>query len=366
VYRVHEFAERAGVTVKALHHYDRLGLLKPKRTGAGYRVYVDRDLERLEQIVALKFLGLPLKQIKLLLDRDALQLPAALRLQRTVLEEKRHLLDCAIEAIKNAESAIQSGEPADAAVLKKIIEVIEMQTEMRTSAEFMRNYYREESWSQFPKRHKVWPSNAWRDLFRDISGSLAHDPASAKAHKLAARWRELRVSDSGGDPRIHEGLLKAWNDRQYWPESAQSRFSGFDIDKIAAFITGVFRFYRKSHYGDIPPARQLEKFNPEERERSLLSSVGLYFNIAESLGEDPGSERAQALAAQWMELVESRTGSKGPPGKDYEAALQWMQNWPRELHEEIAMLDREKIAEFILRALARPMPSREEAGATPS
>ena len=50
-YRIHEFAELAGVTVKALHHYDRLGLLKPRRTDSGYRLYDERDLERLEQIV---------------------------------------------------------------------------------------------------------------------------------------------------------------------------------------------------------------------------------------------------------------------------------------------------------------------------
>jgi hypothetical protein len=60
-YRIHEFAALAGVTVKALHHYDRLGLLKPSRTDAGYRVYVDADLERLEEIVALKSLGFSLK-----------------------------------------------------------------------------------------------------------------------------------------------------------------------------------------------------------------------------------------------------------------------------------------------------------------
>src|SRR6058998_1123146 len=92
-YRAQEFAELAGVTVRTLHHYDRLGLLKPGRTQAGYRVYRDRDLERLEQIVALKFLGLPLKQIKTLLDRDALELPDALRMQRKVLEEKKRLLE---------------------------------------------------------------------------------------------------------------------------------------------------------------------------------------------------------------------------------------------------------------------------------
>ena len=77
--------------MKALYHYERLGLLCPARTAAGYRMYSRRDLERLEQIVALKFIGLPLKQIKLLLDRDALALPSTLRLQRRELEQKRRL-----------------------------------------------------------------------------------------------------------------------------------------------------------------------------------------------------------------------------------------------------------------------------------
>ena len=61
-YRIREFAGLAGVTVRALHHYDRLGLLKPRRTQTGYRVYCTRDLETLEQIVALKFIGLALNE----------------------------------------------------------------------------------------------------------------------------------------------------------------------------------------------------------------------------------------------------------------------------------------------------------------
>src|SRR5688500_11964633 len=79
-YRVHEFAELAGVTVKALRHYDRLGLLKPARTGSGHRVYADKDLERLEQIVALKFLGLSLGQIRHVVERPSGPLTDALRL----------------------------------------------------------------------------------------------------------------------------------------------------------------------------------------------------------------------------------------------------------------------------------------------
>src|SRR5215831_4224521 len=88
-YRIRAFAELTGVTVRALHHYDRLGLLRPRRTASGYRLYGTRELERLEQIVALKFIGISLKQIKAMLGRDALGLPDALRMQRAVLEQKR-------------------------------------------------------------------------------------------------------------------------------------------------------------------------------------------------------------------------------------------------------------------------------------
>lgn len=58
-----------------------LGLLKPRRSEAGYRVYAPQDLERLEQIVALKFIGIPLAEIKRLLERDALGMAQALRLR---------------------------------------------------------------------------------------------------------------------------------------------------------------------------------------------------------------------------------------------------------------------------------------------
>src|SRR5690349_16477380 len=125
--RIHEFAALTGVTVRALHHYDRLGLLRPRRTTSGYRLYGRQELERLEQIVALKFIGIPLQQIKSILDRGPSRLADALRVQRTVLEKKRHLLDRAIQGIDEAEQSFAAGEEPSVAILRKIIEVIEMQ-----------------------------------------------------------------------------------------------------------------------------------------------------------------------------------------------------------------------------------------------
>ena len=66
---VGKVAGLAGVTVRTLHHYDRIGLLSPSgRTAAGYRSYAPTDLDRLHQVLLYRELGFPLEEIAILLD----------------------------------------------------------------------------------------------------------------------------------------------------------------------------------------------------------------------------------------------------------------------------------------------------------
>jgi len=89
-YQPNRFAKKSGVTVRTLHHYDCIGLLKPsEHIGVGFRLYRDGDFARLQQIVTLKFIGFPLKEIKRLIEKKGSGLPAALRAQRMTLEQKR-------------------------------------------------------------------------------------------------------------------------------------------------------------------------------------------------------------------------------------------------------------------------------------
>jgi MerR family transcriptional regulator, thiopeptide resistance regulator len=68
-YRIGELARLAGVTVRALHHWDELGLLVPsERTHGGHRLYSTADVERLYRLLALRGIGLPLEEIRGLLD----------------------------------------------------------------------------------------------------------------------------------------------------------------------------------------------------------------------------------------------------------------------------------------------------------
>src|ERR1022692_854095 len=121
-----EFAKRAGVTVRTLHHYDRVGLLKPgARSPAGYRLYGEDDVARLQHIAALKFLGVPLRRIKALLECSPLDLRETLRLQRRLLGDQRRRLDAALDAIERAEQASSEGARGpDWQSLRAVLEVL--------------------------------------------------------------------------------------------------------------------------------------------------------------------------------------------------------------------------------------------------
>ncbi|MGO9864320.1 MAG: MerR family transcriptional regulator [Terriglobales bacterium] len=233
-YRIGEFAELAGVTVRALHHYDRIGLLKPQRGSSGFRLYRLEDLERLEQIAALKFLGIPLQEIKLLLKQGPLKLVDSLHVQREALAEKRRLIDRAMVAIAAAEKAIQSGQTTDASILRKIIEVIDMQPQEN----FMRKYYTDQAWVEKERilhetPPEVWQKNmqAWRQLFAEIEAAVDLDPASESAQALTKRWLQLAETAHGGNEAVRAGNIDAWKDRPNWPREQQDRLlAGFGLD----------------------------------------------------------------------------------------------------------------------------------------
>ncbi len=88
-YSVGQVADLAGVTVRTLHHYGQIGLLEPaERSGAGYRLYSDADLERLRHILFYRELGFSLEDIQTMLTDPGATTGAHLRQQRELLEAR--------------------------------------------------------------------------------------------------------------------------------------------------------------------------------------------------------------------------------------------------------------------------------------
>jgi DNA-binding transcriptional MerR regulator len=239
LWRITEFARDAGVTVRALHLYDRLDLLKPAAlTESGYRLYGEAELARLEQILALRFVGFTLEQIKELLGGSTPPLATALRMQREVIVRRKRRLESALAAIDEAERALNDGAPADLwATLRNVIEVFEVQNDW----EWTKKYYSGEALERVEKRQRETPQAVveqgqrdWTALIADVEQAVARgvDPSSDEARALADRWRALLTQFTSGDAQIQRGLNRMWSDSTHWPADFKKPWS----DAAEAFI----------------------------------------------------------------------------------------------------------------------------------
>ena len=343
-YRVHQFATLTGVTVKALRHYDRLGLLKPVRNEAGYRLYRMSDLARLQQIVALKSVGLPLMHIRTLLDRDPLPLIATFRQQREVLEDKRRMLDRAIQALTEAEAAIDSGVSSTTAILQEVIKVMEMQ-----DVDVMRKYYSDEAWNTWKHHYDDWPPDEWRELYRDIIAAIDADPEGPVAQALVDRWLTI-VHGASRQPAVRSGLIKAWADREHWPAALKRRVAEYDIERATRFIGEALwerweaeRLERERAGATAPP-------------RASESRRRLFRDCASILGSDPSGVAAQSLVARWRGLIEAETLGDEELKRDALDAFSRRREWPNGMRRYIASLYEldvetwQRVTDFIERA----------------
>ncbi len=231
--KIKGFAADAGVSVRTLHLYDRLGLLKPAAlTESGYRLYGEAELERLEHILALRFVGFSLEQIKELLHGPHRPLSVALRMQRDVIVREKRRLDLALAAIDEAERALTQAGGADRwHTLRKVIEAFMMENDWS----WTQNYYSQEAREKIDERRRSTRKDVieqgecdWGELIADVEAAAGSglDPSSTQARALAERWRGLLLRFTQGDPEIGRGLNRLWSDETHWPREFKRPWSG--------------------------------------------------------------------------------------------------------------------------------------------
>jgi MerR family transcriptional regulator, thiopeptide resistance regulator len=241
--QIKDFARDAGVTVRTLRLYDRLGVLKPATlTQSGYRLYGRAQLERLEHIVALRFVGFSLDQIKELLGESDPPLAVALRMQRAVIARQKRRLESALDAIDQAQRALEgNGRRADLwKTLRTVIEVFKMQNEW----DWTKKYYSDEALEKIEERRRGTPHSVveqgqrdWTALIAEVEDAASRgvDPASGEAHALANRWRALVQQFTHGDAEIQRGLNRLWSDTTHWPADFKRPWS----DAADSFISAA-------------------------------------------------------------------------------------------------------------------------------
>jgi DNA-binding transcriptional MerR regulator len=197
---VKDLSKLTGVSVQTLHHYDRIELLKPSvRAANGYRIYSETDLLRLQQIIALKFFGFELLQIKALLSGDA-GAREHFSVQAQFLEQKAKALLDASKALQSITSTVTDDKSIPWETIIKIIEVYRMTQQLEHSwvkeiftPEELKQYatFEAEMKSQSSPQQKAAFEKNWFNLVDEMKGNLIEDPASAIGIHLAERCMSL-------------------------------------------------------------------------------------------------------------------------------------------------------------------------------
>lgn len=191
-------AELLGVTVRTLHHWDEIGLTSPSaRTPAGYRLYTDEDLERLERVVAYREAGMGLEAIRQVLDRTADDVDATLREQRSQIADRiRELqqLDARLERMTEAHArGILMTDDEQA-------EIFGPDWDPERSRRARDVWGGSTQWAQFAERSASRTREQWRllagamgELQRDLGDALSRRvaPGSDEADALVERHRKV-------------------------------------------------------------------------------------------------------------------------------------------------------------------------------
>lgn len=248
-YTVKSLADLAGITPRTLRWYDRQGLLKPLRTTeAGYRIYGPGEVDRLQDILFYRELGLDLSAIRRILDDPAFDRQAALQSHLAELEARRARLDGLILTVQRTIEETRGGIPMSdkekfEAFKRRAVE----ENEARYGGE-IREKYGDETVDRANANVLALTEEAysqWTALGAEINSALARavrageDPAEAEGRRIAAlhrRW--LSFSWETYTPRAHAGLGQLY--------TADPRFTDYydkEVPGCAAFLRDAILAY---------------------------------------------------------------------------------------------------------------------------
>jgi len=199
---VSEVAKLANVSVRTLHHYDEIGLLKPSaRSAAGYRLYGDGDLERLQQVLFFRELGFALEEIRRIVEDPQFDVRAALAMQRELLRERLARTHALVAAVEAALEAVEKGKPMTPEERFQVFgdfdpEQYEEETKQR--------WGETEAYRQSKRRAKRYGKREWEQIKSEMDRIQRGFAAHLEAGRAAA---DPAVMDLAEEHRLH---LQRW------------------------------------------------------------------------------------------------------------------------------------------------------------
>ena len=244
---IREVARRTGLTSRALRFYEARGLVTPLRTYSGRRLYGRGELQRIQQILALKRAGLTLSQIAKLTERGPLDLSALVDAQLKLIEERKAELDEARGLLLSIKSRIDRGEPVDAATFCSLIREGDRIMEPEDWKKVTDRYFSNEEQERWGERMKDVPADfdpdaynrKWADLGKRVAAAMPGGPDSVEAQALYDEWQELLAPFKAvATPEMMQGATKLYERMGEWQSEAPN--APFTAD-VFAFIQEVGR-----------------------------------------------------------------------------------------------------------------------------
>ena len=263
-------AALTGVSVRTLHHYDHIGLVVPSvRTPAGYRGYTDADIERLHLVLVYRSVGLPLDEIRTLLDDRTPMCSHTCQRQHELLLEQADRLQHTIKAVEELMNAHRDGIQLTA----------EEQVEIFGTTAFSEEYAAEaeERWGRHRRMEAVpatgfqfskqdWidikaEGDALLDAWRRPSAAASNPDGSAEP----TSWRRGTARRSSGSTTATTRCTAAWS-RCIWPTSG-SPVTTTTSNRASWPRGGRLGPLRLRHRGGSPPVAGRGDHNPPPHRR---------------------------------------------------------------------------------------------------
>ena len=245
--KVKELADLVGISVRTLHHYDEIGLLKPEETtDSGYRLYSDENIETLQQILFFKELDFPLKKIKQIINSPSFDRQEALRFHREVLLEKRRRIDKMIATIDKT-TRYEKGE-------------IQMSNKEKFEGfDFSHNPYEKEARERWGdeaiEQSNAFFSNKSKDkqkamnekmnaIFQELATLKDGSPTSDAAQIAIQKWYDFLSQNTGHHYSLDsfKGLGQLYTADKRFTENIDQFGDG-----LAAFMRDAMTVYADNH-----------------------------------------------------------------------------------------------------------------------
>ena len=213
-WKVGELARRTGLTVRTLQYYDDIGLLRPSyRTQSGHRLYVGKDIARLQQIVSLRELGLSLEEIRDCCSRPGFSPRGVIQLH---IERLRKQIEIQSRLCARLESIAQRLDSAKEVCIEELIQTIEVTRMSKYYTEEQQEELRRRAEAIGPERIREVEQKEWPELIAEVRAEMEKgtDPGSERIQEFAKRWMSLVGEFTGGNPGISKAAGQVWQQEE--------------------------------------------------------------------------------------------------------------------------------------------------------